>query len=121
MRMVFYPQAIGYHLHPMDLDSFSQRQYKVGQMLTLLLDMHPGILEVPDPPIPKVSLDRITNSKDVLNELESQVAKLPAISSQEREQIRQFRYQMYRDIIYGYQALGMCEEQQNQKVNTTHQ
>ncbi len=120
MQMIFYPQAIGYHLHPMDLDSFSQRQFKVGQMLTILLNMHPGILDVPSPPPPEVISDKISASASTLEELESQVAKYQNISDQDREQIRQIRYQMYRDIIYGYQALGMCEEQQIQGMKMAH-
>ncbi len=111
MQMIFHPQAIGYHLHPMDVDSFSQRQFRVGQMLTILLNMHPGILDVPSPPSPEVTQNKISVSVDTLKELESQVAKLQDITDQDREQIRQLRYQMYRDIIYGHQALGMCKEQ----------
>ena len=89
-------------------------------MLTILLNMHPGILDVPSPPALEVTQDKISASVSTLKELESQVAKLQNISDQDREQIRQIRYQMYRDIIYGYQALGMCEEQLIQGMKMAH-
>ena len=114
MRMIFVSEAIGYHLHPMDLESFSHRQFRVGQMMALLLHLHPGILDVPPPPPPEDTLEKISAVKCNLDELESAIADRPNIPPNELEQIRQLRFSMYREIIYGYQALGLCEERRLQ-------
>lgn len=110
MRLIYRSEAIGYHLHPMDLESFSERQFKVGQMMALLLHLHPDIFDIPNPPPPETTLEKITAMKCSLDDLETRLVKKSELSKREREQIRQLRFQMYREIIYGYQALGLYEE-----------
>jgi GT2 family glycosyltransferase len=119
MRLVFVPEAIGYHLHPMDLESFSQRQFHVGQMMALLLHLHPGIVDVPPPPPPEQVLERISKVKTTLDQLESYLAKRDILSDQEAQQVRQLRFDIYRQLIYGYQALGLCEERRLQGFPST--
>jgi len=114
MRLIYAPDAIGYHLHPMDLDSFSQRQFRVGQMMALLLDLHPGILNVPPPPSPEQTLEKISTAKGILERLESYVAKRVSLSELEKQQVQSLRYDIYRELIYGYQSLGICEERRLQ-------
>jgi hypothetical protein len=110
MRLIYRPEAVGYHLHPVDLESFSERQFKVGQMMALLLHMHPGIIDIPKPPPPDTILEKITAMKGTLDDLEARVARKLELTKKEREQVRQLRFKLYREIIYGYQALGLCEE-----------
>ena len=44
MELRFWEKAHGYHLHEMTPQSFIQRQYKVGQMLTLFAIQHPAFM-----------------------------------------------------------------------------
>jgi GT2 family glycosyltransferase len=110
MHLVYRPDAIGYHLHPMDLESFCERQFKVGQMMALLLHLHPGILDIPKFPPPETTLEKITATRCSLDELENRIVANHRLSKKDADRIRQLRFQMYREIIYGYQALGLCEE-----------
>jgi len=114
MRLIYVPDAVGYHLHPMDLDSFSQRQFRVGQMMALLLNLHPGILDVPPPLPPERTLEKISTVRSILERLESCVAKRDTLSDLEKQQVQSLRYDIYRELIFGYQALGICEERRLQ-------
>ena len=44
MELRYWEKAEGYHLHEMTPQSFTSRQYKVGQMLTLLALQHPSFM-----------------------------------------------------------------------------
>jgi glycosyltransferase involved in cell wall biosynthesis len=43
LRIVYNPQAKGYHDHPITLESFCKRQYRVGNMAVILAGLHPKL------------------------------------------------------------------------------
>lgn len=44
MQLRYLEDAVGYHLHPMTVRSFLERQYRVGRMLTVLCYTQPGFV-----------------------------------------------------------------------------
>jgi GT2 family glycosyltransferase len=52
-RLLYHPQAWGYHDHPRTIEEFRQRQYRCGQSLYTALRNHPDLTEeVPPPSFP---------------------------------------------------------------------
>jgi glycosyltransferase involved in cell wall biosynthesis len=50
VRLLYHPEAWGFHNHPRTLDEFRRRQYRVGQSLYAALKNHPEMTEVVPPP-----------------------------------------------------------------------
>lgn len=50
VRLLYHPEAWGFHEHPRTFEEFRQRQYRCGQSLYAALRNHPEMTEVVPPP-----------------------------------------------------------------------
>ena len=50
VRLLYHPEAWGYHHHPRSFEEFRTRQYRVGRSLYAALRNHPGMAEEIPPP-----------------------------------------------------------------------
>jgi len=100
---VYYNEcAVGYHHHPMSLDSFCLRQEKAGAMENVMWLMHPELIELPNADIPS-ELHRI---KDLIRRVGEKVGnvaggKLDSLSHHE------FSPDSLQPLFESYNALFM--------------
>lgn len=111
LRLVYAPTALGYHHHPYTVDQFIQRQLTAGQMLRVMLELHPELTEQLLPPEIRRALEEPPGPAEA-RDLPDLLATIEGIKAWARliDRRRQLgRVAWHRELLYGVFELAMYE------------
>ncbi len=126
LKIIYQPEAIAYHNHPMNIESFCERQYKAGRMAVVFAEIHPelALLVGTDQ---KIELLPNTVIKDLINgvnELEKlNIEKLKNIKIEDshlNEKISFYLYTIYRNLLANSYIHGIMDHKNNVERNNIY-
>ena len=126
LKIIYQPEAIAYHNHPMNIESFCERQYKAGRMAVVFAEIHPELARLIGTD-QKIELLPNTVIKDLINgvnELEKlNIEKLKNIKIEDshlNEKISFFLYTIYRNLLTNSYVHGIMDHKNNVEKNNIY-